>query len=518
MTRHNVPIITSTLFLLGTIALLELICLAATGFNFCYPLDDTFIHMGVAKTLANSGVWGVTPAEWVSASSSPLYTLLLTLCFKIFGVQIIIPFIIATFGSIAALWIMHRELLPNTMLSTNQKLITILMVTLLGALASLSVLGMEHTLQTAFSLAFVFLAGTILVRENPERHDYLLLCAVAAAMVMTRYENIFLVAVGGVGIWIRHGFMKAFLLGAFTILPVVVFGWVMWHNGSFFLPNSILIKGNQDSQILLKGQHALLSVTRTITGLLVIAAMIMFTKVKASKYDRDFWMLTMFFFTGVLHSVFAAFGWFFRYEAYLIVVGSFLIIRIGFEGMALEGLRKLAPRLILGFCLLINYTLFARAGAALVGTKLALYNIFDQQVQMGRFTKSYYDHAAVAANDIGAISFYSNAKIIDLWGLGNNAVTHARREDRWSAGFIDSLTRSENCKMIVIYDSWFERSQNHPSNWVKVATWTMPYNYICGDIFVTYYALTPQDADVLKNALMSFSPRLPHDVKVEYLR
>jgi len=46
----------------------------------------------------------------------------------------------------------------------------------------------------------------------------------------------------------------------------------------------------------------------------------------------------------------------------------------------------------------------------------------------------------------------------------------------------------------------------------------MPYNYICGDIYVTFYGMTESEAALLKTNLASFEPQLPKDIKVAYFK
>ena len=41
-----------------------------------YPLDDSYIHLALARTLATSGVWGIDAQHPAAASSSPLWTVL----------------------------------------------------------------------------------------------------------------------------------------------------------------------------------------------------------------------------------------------------------------------------------------------------------------------------------------------------------------------------------------------------------------------------------------------------------
>ena len=71
------------------VAVIESYVLQHTGGTFMYPLDDTFIHMALARNLSYHGNWGMNPYEFASASSSVLYTLLLAGLFKLFSVQVL---------------------------------------------------------------------------------------------------------------------------------------------------------------------------------------------------------------------------------------------------------------------------------------------------------------------------------------------------------------------------------------------------------------------------------------------
>ena len=50
-----------------------------------YALDDPYIHMSVARNLAAHGVWGLRGDEFASASSAPLWTLLLGAIYRVAG-------------------------------------------------------------------------------------------------------------------------------------------------------------------------------------------------------------------------------------------------------------------------------------------------------------------------------------------------------------------------------------------------------------------------------------------------
>ena len=85
------------------IVLIELNVLKFTNGIFIYPLDDTYIHMSIAKNLALHNNWGISTNEFQSASSSILYTLLLSALFKLFSVNTLIPFIINLIAGIILL-------------------------------------------------------------------------------------------------------------------------------------------------------------------------------------------------------------------------------------------------------------------------------------------------------------------------------------------------------------------------------------------------------------------------------
>src|SRR5271167_2084671 len=73
---------------------IESLAIRHTNGMLIYPLDDTFIHMAVARNLSMHHNWGINPFQFGSASSSLLYTLLLSGLFSIFSVDRLIPFLV----------------------------------------------------------------------------------------------------------------------------------------------------------------------------------------------------------------------------------------------------------------------------------------------------------------------------------------------------------------------------------------------------------------------------------------
>src|SRR5689334_2112936 len=61
---------------------------------FSYPVDDAYIHMQIARNLSAHGVWGINAGEFGSASSSPLYSVILALLSLIFSPHYLLPLVV----------------------------------------------------------------------------------------------------------------------------------------------------------------------------------------------------------------------------------------------------------------------------------------------------------------------------------------------------------------------------------------------------------------------------------------
>src|SRR5262249_16064168 len=125
-----------------------------TGGEFSYPLDDSYIHLALAKNLAAHGVWGPTRYEAAAASSSPLWTLLIALTFKIVGNNVLVPvslnFILAIATYLTVMKLMSRWI------SSEWARSGIALVILLAVPVSVLVFnGMEHMLHVFLTLVFL---------------------------------------------------------------------------------------------------------------------------------------------------------------------------------------------------------------------------------------------------------------------------------------------------------------------------------------------------------------------------
>lgn len=531
--------------------------LKQTGGVFMYPVDDAFIHMELARNLAHHGTWGINPGEFGSASSSVLYTLLLSLLFRLFSDHTLIPLMINIAAAIILLAAIQRWLIRNNIKPFIQLLI-LLLVVFLVPLPTLVLSGMEHTLQCLFSFLFVFgfaewMTGARMTDEQQPMTESqepqvisrkpetlsplpftsipftLLLSALLTASI--RYEGLFLVFPACLMLLWKRRVGAALWLGFWALLPLVVFGVVSVSKGSYVLPNSLLVKseGLQLSaggvlrymenilvnKFTIAGKEGItLQAMQRLLAILPLAGLLFYRKMR----ENPSWRTILLLLTGgvVLHLALAGTGKFYRYEAYLVlcpvVIVAAMLFRYGRELFGRRNLVAYALAAVLAFFLF--FPLLLRSTAALSKAKTACINIYEQQYQMGRFFQRSYPADALAANDIGAVSFYTSGYVFDLWGLGNIEVARSKKGGYWTADFLQHLAAQKGVKVAALYDSWLQSSL--PSGWKKIATWQIQNNVVCGDDTVSFYAADEAQALTLKQNLQSYEPSLPAGVKVQY--
>lgn len=220
----------------------------------------------------------------------------------------------------------------------------------------------------------------------------------------------------------------------------------------------------------------------------------------------------------VLHLALAATGWLYRYEAYLIMMAVVLVPVIFYKADIPSwwpGRREWYGRsLIVVVFFALLFPLVLRSAAAYSNIRQACVNIYQQQYQMARFLAKYHRGDAVAANDIGAISWFAPIRTVDLWGLGNIDVARSKKGGYWTPDFLDSLVRKRGVSVAVVYDEWFDPALLR--RWHKVASWTIRDNVILGGDTVSFYAIDSPDVAVLAGQLKEFESQLPAGVTAAY--
>jgi hypothetical protein len=225
-------------------------------------------------------------------------------------------------------------------------------------------------------------------------------------------------------------------------------------------------------------------------------------------------LLALYVVTALLHLLLARIGEFYRYEAYLVVLGivavTISIAELQSEVLSLNPIRRVTS---ISLAVLVGFSLLAFRGInALRITVRATTNIYEQQYQMGMFLREFYDGASIAANDIGAINYLADIQCTDLFGLANMEVAELKRRNAYTTQNIFDLTKKRKVKAAIIYDRWLSGFGGVPPQWVKIGTWTISNNVVCGEATVAFYAVDPGEEKSLTEAIKSFSSHLPPQV------
>lgn len=531
--RTSWPLAACLFIYWAAVAILVFLGVGMNGGHFVYPFDDTYIHMSIAKSAVTRGVWGVTPHEFSSATSSPVWTLLLTVTYFLFGIDDTAPFILASICGtllIGAIYVCLAKYIK----SPGRIFLAIVVLIFATPLPILTFSGMEHVLHILLFTVFLFLAVPLLsTKGNPTRREIRPLLAVGLFLIVTRYESLFLVFLVCAIFLFQRKIFLSLVLGAVSLLPVIIYGaWSVAH-GWHWLPNSVLMKGNTPHLSLSLsgiwnqlggGAMDVIEANPYMLVLMIFSLLVILRySLRGNGSQNDIqWAHIVFLGCLLFHMQFARTAWYFRYEAYLVFIGL---------AIAAIAVNELLPQSWIGvwkekgvvaagalslFALAMGIPFYNRAMQALQMAPWASNNIYEQQYQMASFLKRHYPDATIAANDVGAITYYTNIRLVDLMGLGTLEIADWRMQQSLSPQKIEALTQQRGVTLAIVYDSWFRAPDGRsllPPTWVKVAHWRIPHNVVCAGDTVSIYSATAQGVDQLKESLRQFAPELPKDVQ-----
>ena len=516
------PLFAGLLAVGGVVAWTIIASLKESGGHIVYALDDAYIHMTIAKNLVASGVWGLVPGKFASASSSPLWTAVLALLYRACGVHQAAPLILNLAGGVVLLCAVFLIALRFRLTS----LTTCALIVAVGCLAPISTLvmeGLEHIWQAVFDLTFLASAVTVLVRGKTQGSTgRMLLFAVTPCVALIRFEGVFPIAVIVLLLAVRSRWRDAATVAALGAVPLLAIGLYSVAHGGWWVPNSVLLKAFTDGGVPDFGRDwfsvakavtsrvgLVISWTPHILALMLVSSFLLYQALAAGERWTPVVLWNFAFLaTTVLHLQFAAMGWFYRYEAYLVVLGL-MAVAIGWRGVEPAGRWPVVAAQTAMLALLLS-PLVARAYVATRDTPGAVGNIYEQQYQMGLFLRRFYPGVSVAANDIGAVSFLSTSHILDLEGLGDNEIARAKWAGQFGPEFIRRRTAEADTRIAIVYERWFRDSL--PLMWKRAGEWKIPRIVSAGGDTVVFFAASAADEDALEARLRMFSGQLPHDV------
>jgi hypothetical protein len=363
---------------------------------------------------------------------------------------------------------------------------------------------MEHTLQVM--LAVVCALGlTQALRGRPLPWWAMVAAAVAP---MVRYECLTLTLAVVVCLAAERRWRLAGGVVLAAVAPLVAFSAFLRHLGLPLLPVSVLFKGG----IAMGGGSAKARLLQMITTriqlltnwperltLLLLCAMLLELGLGQRERVRRSTLLGASA-AGLVHLLVGPFGWFHRYEIYIVLFCALLVLAMLAE----------RPRMLLGIYAALLLACGYPALATTAQIVPAVQDVYLQQYQMHRFMTGFAT-GNVAVNDLGLVSYHRRPgqTVLDLVGLGSVEVA---RTPNKNAAWLDAVTREHHVQLVMIYRApWLY--PNLPADWVELGTVCKQGIIVTvADPCVSYLATPLADAPRLQVEFDAFAKTLPPGV------
>ena len=277
-------------------------------------------------------------------------------------------------------------------------------------------------------------------------------------------------------------------------------------NGSYFLPNPLMVKEAAETASLVSAllkpfgreDLAFLQNNRAMPILLVLGVLGMFAPWLTR---RGVWrppvlfpllLAAMILVHG--HFVFSPLYWTYRYDAYLVGFGIFA------AAVALVELRtpKALPRGALPALLVASLVPLVgdvREGIVPDAEIEGMRGTYLEQYQAAELIRSYYPDAAVIVNDLGAVAYYTQARILDLVGLGDLEPLVIMRRTAYTSREVTAWTTPYRPKVAIVSLGWSFAAPLIPPEWVRVAVVEMPpHGHRVG-----FFAVDPEEGWTLRS-------------------
>ncbi len=517
-TRIETRLIGLALFFgLGIFAVLFAAGFWLTDGAFSYPLDDTYIHLSMGEQIA-SGRYGINPNEYASADSSILYPVLLA-PFSGTGFHVYLPLILNALALALALVLVAKLVAESGLLAAPQGKWFAIMAVLLAPIAfnfqGLSLLGMEHMLHV--DTALLALLGVLRMQKTGQLNGLL----VAAILLgpLLRYEALGLSLVLCLAVLWQGHWKAGILLTIGALGPVIGFGLWMKSVGMAFLPYSVMAKATivetDESVIWTILGHNFAPDGAPVFATLVIVLSLGFLFIAFSgrpRFARNHRIVA--FVAGSMglgHAFLGKFGWANRYEIYAVAFLGMAALLVLAPLMAQKtraaALAKIAAvgAMIFGFAYYIGFTVvWAINGPA---------NIYNQQWQMSEILDKF-DGGPVLVNDIGLVSYQSDTRIVDIFGLASIDALNARRNHA-RKGWLNQLAIKEGAGMAMMYDPWFKRDLG--PGWTPIAYLDLTAPAVFLSPRVTIYATRDDMVAPIRALLKAQAPQLPRFASFEFV-
>ncbi len=385
--------------------------LLINSFHFTYSLDDAYIHLSMVKNIISKGIYG--PLEQPSSSSSSLLWLITLYSFP-FELS---PLFFNFFIFLALSVLLERRL------GTLKSLIILAVVGFLH----ITFIGMEHSLHILLLFALI---NVLFIKEKVEYGSVFILSLLAT---LTRYETLFFIVPTVIYFVFLRKYRKAAYLAFGSFLAVFIWGMLNLQIQGKFFPISVELKRFHLELSSIEGiYYGIIGrfIERLHRPFIFFLFLLSLAPLLKFKKEPHVIILPIVVF---LHTQFGEFGWFYRYESYLVFL-IVLYLSLVFNGI------------IFGL-LLIPF--IPRAIKIHIMTPFACNHIYRMHYTMSEFIKRYYNNDTVIIHDIGLVSYKTDAHLVDIWGLGSPEIAEI-----YLSGRLPDLSLIKG-KIAIINSEWF---------------------------------------------------------------
>ncbi|MSP56333.1 MAG: hypothetical protein EXR69_12135 [Myxococcales bacterium] len=513
---------------------------AACGGELVYPLDDSYIHMAIARNLWEHGTWGVTADAFSSTSSSPVWVILLAGLFGVFGSSDWVPLATNSVLAVAvvgvfSVWASRPRPPGGTPVSGAWSVPCVLAAVGLAPVPALAVQGMEHVLQLLTTVALVLGgarvlgardgggAGWLPVRSSALPPPPVGLAVLAAIAPLVRYEALFVVAVL-VGLLVaQRRLFEGAIVGAAGVGPVAIYAAVAMSKGWYPLPTGVMLASSPAWTGVSVPDRLLANFTSPVA--LLPLAVLGLLCLRWFDRDPDRQAARVYVGTAALHLLFSRVGDAYRYDAYLVAIGVLVAAPAVLGGLhrllgagwsacdsgagvpeALRGIRAQGAIALLSVAL-VTAPLVARSTFILSKSPAASADVQAFVMGPARLTVDVLRPSTVAISWLGYMAWLADGSLsfLDLDGLSSRDTANVFLQ----AGRGDDNTISRDLQLYrviadhqvtaaVIGESWFQVRgfSGPPADWRLVASWMVTGQY--GGWTLTHLLWATSDAELAR--------------------
>ncbi|MCU7614207.1 hypothetical protein N0B16_07130 [Chryseobacterium sp. GMJ5] len=487
----------------------------STEGHYVYPIDDAYIHLSMAKNFSLHKVWGVTPYTFSSSSSSPLFTFIVSLLMNIFGNQEVLPLYFNVILCSAVIFILNKYY--SEIFRETKHIVICTLCTVFFAVMHLQMLsGMEHLLQI-----FLFVLN-IFCFELKKEHRLARFGFYATILLMglVRFESMFYFVILAFVLFLIKRWKSGVLVLLLGFIPIIIFCYFNYTYSGYLFPNSVIVKGTKlsltsdmSSQIkYLLFDKLLLNISFYKVGFLpiVISGIFIYRDLRCKSFPeliQSHFFLIVFSLVMICHSMFADLKGAFRYEAYMLV-GFSMAVFPKIKTIFSDPKKYIKKELVLSILLFINILLMLyKTGVAHQMLNNGSKNIYEQQVQSAKFLHTYYNASKVVANDIGAITYYTDIHLLDIAGLASTETivfneNHNLFDFRFKT-FLTDYCEANTYELAIVYETWMQGQV--PESWKKAAVLKISHTITVANPEVSIYSVNGKNIEQLKQNIKQFN-------------